>query len=214
MTDNRTGLLLACGVLATPLFFVVAFAQATARAGFDLGPHMISQLGSDDLGWIQIANFLVTGTLFILAAAGLRRSFTEGPGRVWAPRLVAVFGAGLIAAGAFVADPANGYPVGAVEHTTWHGILHGVAAIAAGVALIAALGVFARRFFAANQRGWAITCIIVAVVYLILPFVDPDQGGLLLAVASVISWGWLSVLALRQMPTFATQVSWGAPHPA
>ncbi|WP_406236679.1 DUF998 domain-containing protein [Nocardia sp. NBC_01009] len=61
----------------------------------------------------QRAAFLVTGTLFI--PAGLRRSFTDGPGRVWAPRLVAVFGAGLIAAGAFVADPANGYPVGAVE---------------------------------------------------------------------------------------------------
>ncbi|MFQ6328866.1 hypothetical protein ACLMAL_22390 [Nocardia sp. CWNU-33] len=48
----------------------------------------------------------------------------------------------------------------------------------------------------------------------ILPFVNPDQGGLLLAVASLISWGWVSVLALRHMPAFAAHVSWGAPHPA
>ncbi|MFD0365658.1 DUF998 domain-containing protein [Nocardia sp. GCM10030253] len=214
MTDNRTGLLLACGVLATPLFFVVAFAQTTTRAGFDLGPHMISQLASGDHGWIQIANFVVTGILFILAAIGLRQAFTEGPGRVWIPRLVAVFGAGLIAAGVFVVDPVKGYPVGAVEHTTWHGILHGVAAVVAGLSMTAALGVFARRFFAAGQRGWAIASIVVAVVYLVLPFVNADQGGLLLAVASIIGWGWVSVLALRQLPAFAAHFSWGTPHPA
>lgn len=36
-------------------------------------PHMVSQLATGDGGWLQIVNFLVAGTLFLLAAAGCGR---------------------------------------------------------------------------------------------------------------------------------------------
>ncbi|SFI17057.1 Protein of unknown function [Streptosporangium canum] len=72
MTDTTTTKrLLAAGVIATPLFFTVAFAQAFSRDGFDLSRHMLSQLAMGDLGWLQIANFIVTGTLFMAAAGGI-----------------------------------------------------------------------------------------------------------------------------------------------
>jgi hypothetical membrane protein len=214
MTDNRNGLLLASGIIATPLFFVVAFAQAEMHADFDLGPHMISQLGSGDYGLIQIANFVITGALFIASALGFRQVLTDGPGRVWIPRLVAVFGIGLIAAGVFVADPSKGYPVGAAEGLTWHGILHGVAAVVSGLSAVAALLVFARRFQIARQRGWAIASVIVAIVYFVFPFMDPDNGGLWLAIGSIIGWGWISVQALRAMPALVSHMSWGTAHSA
>ncbi|WP_368856958.1 DUF998 domain-containing protein [Microbispora triticiradicis] len=48
------------------------------------------------------------------AAAGLRRarSGADGRGASWAARLITAYGAGLIAAGAFRADPAPGSPAG------------------------------------------------------------------------------------------------------
>ena len=65
--------------------------------------------------------------MVIAFAVGLRRALTPGVGARWAPRLVAVYGAGLVAAGVFRADPALGFPVGTPdgpEPVSWHGMLH------------------------------------------------------------------------------------------
>jgi hypothetical protein len=195
MTGNATRALLAGGVLATPLFFVVAFTQAANRDGFVLGPHMISQLSLGDAGAIQVANFVVTGILFLLAAAGVRRTLPAGQN--WLPRLIGAFGTGLVAAGVFVTDPANGYPPGVAGELAWHGIAHGMAAAVSGLALVAALLVQARRWFLDRQRGWAIAGVVTALVYVTLPATAPDRVGLTLAIASVIGWGWLSLISGR-----------------
>lgn len=196
----KTEKLLAAGVLATPLFFAVALTQAITREGFDLSKHMISQLSLDDLGWIQIANFIVTGTLFLLAALGIRRTMTTGIGHVWVPRLVAVFGAGLIAAGVFVADPANGYPVNAPETVAWHGILHGVAAMVAGLALVATNIILARRYHREGRNTMAATSIAIAIIFMVLPMTVPSLMSVLFASASFLAWGWISLLAASLLP--------------
>ncbi len=59
MTTRSTQWQLLGGVVATPLFFVVALAQLSLHAGFDITRHYLSQLYSGDLGWIQIANLNV-----------------------------------------------------------------------------------------------------------------------------------------------------------
>lgn len=56
-----TRALLACGVVAGPLFIVVALIQAFTRSGFDPVRHPLSLLSLGDLGWIQITNFVVGG---------------------------------------------------------------------------------------------------------------------------------------------------------
>ena len=70
---STTRRLLACGIVAGPLFLVVALIQAFTRDGFDLSRHPISLLSLGELGWIQIANFIVTGGLYVACAVGLRR---------------------------------------------------------------------------------------------------------------------------------------------
>ena len=74
-------------------------------------------------------------------------------------RRAGAFGVGLVAAGALVADPMNGFPAGApagpAAHLSWHGAGHLVAAGAGFRCLIAACFVLARRFAALGQRGWA-----------------------------------------------------------
>ncbi|MPZ96334.1 MAG: DUF998 domain-containing protein [Propionibacteriales bacterium] len=151
--------LLTCGVVAGPLYVLVAGLQVLTRDGFDLGRHPLSLLSVGDLGWIQIANFVVSGLLFVASAVGMRRALRSGRASTWGPRLVGTFGVGLVWAGVFVADPADGFPAGTPAGTptdaSWHAILHNIAPAVAFLALIAACFVFARRFAQRGQRGWA-----------------------------------------------------------
>ncbi len=83
-TTKLTRALLACGVVAGPLFTVVGLTQAFTRPGFDLTRHALSLLENGDLGWIQISSFLLTGLLFIACAVGmgqvLRGTYSGGTG--------------------------------------------------------------------------------------------------------------------------------------
>lgn len=106
--DVLTRRLLRCGLAAGPVFLGVAAAQILTRDGFDLTRHPISLLSNGDLGWIQIGNVLVTGSLVIAFAAGMRRALRAQKGGTWGPWLLTVFGAGLVLAGVFVADPPTG----------------------------------------------------------------------------------------------------------
>jgi hypothetical protein len=49
-TSEVTRALLACGVVAGPLFVVVATLEALTRRGYDLGRHPISLLSLGDFG--------------------------------------------------------------------------------------------------------------------------------------------------------------------
>ena len=85
--------LLGYGVLAGPFYVTVSLTQAFTREGFDLTRHAWSLLSNGGLGWIQIANFLLTGAMVLAAAVGLRRALVSGRGAVWVPRLIAGYGA-------------------------------------------------------------------------------------------------------------------------
>ena len=113
--DRRTAetrTLLACGVVAGPLFLAGSLVQAFTREGYDLGRHPISLLSLGDLGWLQVTNFVVTGALYVACAVGLRRALRPGSGGTWGPRLVGALGVGLVCAGLFVTDAGAGYPPG------------------------------------------------------------------------------------------------------
>lgn len=211
--DRKTRVLLSAGTVATPLFFAVALGQATTREGFDLRDHMISQLSTGDLGWIQIANFIVTGMLFIAAAQGLKRSLKTGIGRTWLPRLITVFGAGLVTAGVFVMDPTNGYPTNVESaDTSWHGVLHGASAVISGFALLAALIILTRRFWKSGEKIAALAAVGSAAIFAVLPSAIPDLMSLLFAIASAISWGFISTLAWKLARSEAAPVS-SMPNP-
>jgi hypothetical protein len=129
-TASKTRALLACGIVAGPLFLAVALTQAFTRQGFDLSRHPLSLLSLGDLGWIQITSFVVTGVLYVACAVGMRRALGPGPGAAWGPRLVGVLGIGLIMGGVFLTDAGAGFPPGApagAPEISWHGMLHNVA---------------------------------------------------------------------------------------
>jgi len=192
--------LLGCGVIAGPLFVVVALLQALTRDGFDLSRHPISLLSLGDLGWIQIANFVISGLLAVAFSVGTRRVLRPGRGGTWGPLLLGGYGLGLIAGGVFVPDPALGFPPGAPadipDQLSWHAVAHGFAPALAFLSLVVACFVLARRFAALGRRGWAAYSAATGVAALAFS-AWPGQDGMSvrLFIAVTLGSAWVSALA-------------------
>lgn len=187
--------LLAAGAVAGPLFAAVATAQLLTRDGFDLRQHPISLLSVGAGGWIQIANFIVAGALLIAFAVGIGQAIPVGRASKWGPRLLGVFGAGFVIGGAFPADPSNGFPVGAPETVTWHGIVHGAGPALAFNALTVACLVFARRFHAEGRHGLVTYSVATAVALPVVMAPVPTWIGVRMAVGVLLAFAWIAVLA-------------------
>jgi hypothetical membrane protein len=198
--------LLGYGILAGPFYVAVVLAQAFTRPGFDLLHDDASLLANGDLGWIQVANFVITGAFVIAFSVGLTRALGAGPAAVWAPRLIALYGFGLIVAGIFVADPMNGFPAGTPagrpDAISTHGILHIVAAAIGFLGLIAACVVMARRFAFERRRGWMVFSILTGALFL-AAFAGVASGSGSAAVvlafwgALILAWSWMAAVALN-----------------
>src|SRR5213083_2580384 len=78
-----TRVLLRCGIVAGPLYIVVGAIQLVIRPGFDVRYNMLSQMALGELGWIQVANFIVSGLLVLASAVGIRRALPSGSGSTW-----------------------------------------------------------------------------------------------------------------------------------
>jgi len=195
--------LLGYGVIAGPFYVAVSLAQALTRDGFRLDKHSWSLLENGGLGWIQVTNFIVTGLMTLAAAAGLRRAMTAGRGRGWAPVLIAVYGVGMLGAGIFTADPAQGFPVGTPEVTTvsWHGMLHFLAGGIGFLCLIAACLVLGSRFAAAGRTDLAWFSRVTGVVFLaaFAGIASGSHGPVTLAfvAAVLLVWAWLATICIH-----------------
>jgi hypothetical protein len=199
---TQTTWLLACGIVAGPLCLAAGLLQASARGGFDLSRHPLSLLSLGELGWVQIANFVVTGLLYTACAVGMWRVLRPGRSGTWGPLLVGGLGVGLIVAGVFVTDAGAGFPPGAPagrpEQISWHGILHEVGFVLAVGGMIVGCLVFARRFAALRHWGWVGACIgTVVAVGVLVSWPDLDGVSLRLVVASAILFGFVAALAAR-----------------
>ena len=201
VTEN-TRRLLACGAFAGPVFVAAVVVQSLTRPGFSLTRDAASLLDLGSLGWIQVSNFIVTGLLFVAAAAGIRRSLSDGPGSRWIPRLVTVIGAGLIGGGVFHPDASGGYPPGTRPGTSavssWHGALHEVCGSAAFLALVVVCVMLARRYRARGQRGMA-ACSLAAGVLCAAGVASggAPHGSLSLFAGVSIALLWIAVVSAR-----------------
>jgi hypothetical protein len=217
--STQTTLLLAGGIVAGPLFLALWSIQAFTREGFDPTYHPLSLLSLGHLGWIQIANFVVTGGLYVACAVGMRRVLRPGRGGTWGPILVGINGIGLIMAGVFVTDAGAGFPpgapAGAPEQISWHGILHEVGFTLATLSWLVACFVFLRRFASLKQRGWMAACIAAPVALLIVDgWPNLDSLSVRLVIGSAISFGFVAALTVRLMRDFSNAAATSAAAPA
>ena len=201
--DRVTRSLLGYGVLAGPLYVIAAVAQGLTRPGFDLLHDDVSLLSNGSLGWIQIANFIVTGAFVTAASVGMARALA---GRsAWGPRLLGLYGAGLIAAGIFVADPMNGFPAGTPagrpETISAHGMLHIAVAGVGFLCLVAACMVLARMFARERRRGWMAYSVVTGILFL-LAFAGVASGSTSAVVilgfwaGVIVSFSWIAALSI------------------
>jgi len=207
-TSTSTRPLLGAAIVSAPLWAAVSLAQAATREGFDLTRHPLSMLSNGDLGWLQITNFVLAGLLAAAGAAGLHRVLHGTPGGTWAPRLVLVYGAGMIAAGAFAMDPGQGFPSGtpsgAPEALSWHGYGHMAAGTIAFTALIAACYVLGHHFSRTGHRGAATASRVAGTALLIgngWAMTGGQYGSLTLAVGALTAMLWISAVAARYLRT-------------
>ena len=223
--------LLGYGMLAGPFYVLVVLVQAFIRPGFDLAHDDASLLSNGSLGWMQIANFEITGLMVIAFAVGVRRALGTGVAATWGPRLLGLFGLGLIGAGLFVADPMNGFPAGTPSgHAavlSLHGILHIATAGSGFLGLVAACLVVARRLSAGGRVQLAVFSRATGVTFS-AGFAAVASGSSSSAVvgafwlALLVAWAWMGMLAAhlyRQVAasfpaTTATNVTGAAEIPA
>lgn len=202
--DSLTEGLLVCGSLIAPLFFGVVFLQSFTRAGFDLRRAPLSLLSLGDLGWIQIANFMITGLLGSAFAMGVRRALTGSRGGTWGPLLIGVYGLGLILAGLFHPDPGYGFPPGTgapavmLPVMSAHAVVHSLGFLIVVLSLIASCFVFARRFWSRGEKGWSIYSLATGILAPVLIATGVSTNTIpLITVMAVMTFGWLSFVATR-----------------
>jgi hypothetical membrane protein len=214
-----TRLLIACGAIGSILFVLVLLIEGATRPGYDVWTQAGSALSLSEQGWMQITNFIVSGLLILGFAVGVRQTFRRGRGGTWGPILLAAVGIGLIVAGIFVTDPAQGYPPGTPSgpavHTTFHGAIHFfVGGLAFFSGLPAACFVFARSFASDPQwKGWTlysvITGIFMVAFFGVFAIASMHSGpaGLFERISIGIGMAWIALFALRLLRQMGSLVS-------
>lgn len=195
--------LLVCGMIAGPLYLAVGLGQAFLRTGFVFAKHPLSVLANGPGGWIQTANFVVTGVLVIAAAVGIRRAI--GPTSRTTSVFLGIFGASMLAASVFRADPMDGFPVGTPNgpptSISTFGLLHFVAGALGFVSLAVSCLFAARTFSRRGERSLSRLSLVSGVVILLgffggmaIPNSSPVLG---IWIAVVVGWAWLALVSRR-----------------
>jgi hypothetical protein len=200
--------LLYAGAVGPLLFILIFLLEGATRPGYSAWRHYVSQLATGDFGWMQVINFLMCGTLMLAFAVGLRQTSKGSRGSIAGPLLFGLFAIALLVAGVFVTDPALGYPAGAPQVHTAHGMIHGLAGLAAFSILPAAAFVMAPHFAAARERRWSIYSVGVGVLLIVFFIASTAVStmdatgtwpnaptGFLQRIAIIGGWTWIAGVA-------------------
>jgi hypothetical membrane protein len=201
MTSNDGRSLLRWGIVAGPFYLAVGLAQALLREGFDLARHPLSVLANGSWGWVQTANFVLSGLMVLAAVVGF--------GRVLGPKSrafrwsLAGYGLGMLMAAIFPADPIDGFPPGtptgmpASISTT--GLMHFVAGaitfLMLGISGLAAAWTMRRR----GQTPLALLSLFSGLSVFIGFFggIASPIGVAGIWFAVVVGWAWLAVMSFK-----------------
>ena len=197
--------LLGYGVVAGPFYVAASLAEALTRAGFSLAHDDWSLLANGALGWIHVLVLVLTGLMVGAAAAGVVRQLRAERLNAASGWFLGVYAAGLAGAGFFIADPADGFPIGTppgpAATLSWHGMLHFVFGGLGFLGLITACLMLAWQFRGLHRPSWAIFSLVTGVLFLAAfagiatRGATSSAGVLAFTGAVILAWTWLALLS-------------------
>jgi|SRR5579862_6132240 len=193
--------LLRFGVLAGPLYLAVGLSQALLRDGFALARHSLSVLANGPGGWIQTANFVLTGLMVLAAAVGFGRLL--GPKSRALTWFLGGYGVAMIVAAVFPTDPVDGFPpgtpLGNPTSISTSGLVHLIAGALAFTFLAASCFFAARAMWRRNLSSLALLSLLSGLAILLGFFggIVLPMGVLGIWFAVVVGWAWLAFMSLR-----------------
>ena len=212
---KRTKTLLLFGLIGSVLFIIMFLIEGATREGYSPFRFPISSLSICDLGWIQITNFIISGSLIFLFAFGLRNALLPSKDSKWIPRLIGAVGLGLIGAGIFSSDPVFGYPMTeplAIAQFTIHGHLHDFFSIFVFVCLPITCFKYRKRFTILNEQRWSLYSLLTAITMLItfllagIGFKQTiglvEYAGVFQRLSIIIGFTWISAIAIYHLKNY------------
>lgn len=165
---NRRQLAARAGMLGSALFVALFSIEGWLRPGYDAKTMFISELSLGPRGWIQIANFIVLGVLFLIFARGVAAEFREGKASRFGPLLLTIIGFSFLVSGPLVMDP-TWTPL---DQVSWHGVLHGIFGALVFSLSPATCFVFLRRFRVDpkwhSMVAWTLLAAVITTVAVVL----------------------------------------------
>jgi hypothetical protein len=164
------------GMIGSALFVAVFMVEGWLRPGYNWLSTFISELSIGPRSWIQILNFIILGTLFLVFTWGVAAEFREGKASKWGPILLAVIGFSFLVSGPLVTDVASTPR----DQMSIHGIFHGIfGALVFSLSPISCF-VFWRRFREdpnwKHLQAWTLTAGIITTAAVILLSASTKQA--------------------------------------
>lgn len=144
------------GMIGSILFVSVFTVAGWLSPGYSPARMFVSELSLGPQGWVQILNFVLTGTLILIFGRGLASHFSTGPASRSGPVLIQGIGGSLIASGPFITDPSA-----ILDQSSPHGLVHGIFGAIVFTFAPVSCYVFYRRFRVdpawQHLAGWTLT---------------------------------------------------------
>jgi hypothetical protein len=193
--------LLRPGLVAGPFYMAVSLVQVFVRDGFDLRRHALSHLANGPGGWVQTANFALTGVMVIVTAIGFLRALR--PTSRATSVFLAAFGVSMIVAAVYPADPVDGFPIGTPTGVptmiSGTGLIHFIAGGLGFTCLAISCFLAARALARRNEPGLSRFSFFAGLAVMLGFFAGPvlPRNLMILGiwVAVVAGWTWLSTLS-------------------
>jgi hypothetical protein len=200
---RRVELAAVAGMLGAVLFVSVFTVLGSLDPAYSSTRMFVSELSLGPHSWVQILNFVLTGTLVLAFGRGLAAHFSAGAASRAGPALVQGIGVSLIASGPFTTDPSAMF-----DQTSTHGVVHGI--FGALVFTFAPLScfVFYRRFRSdpvwRPLAGWTLAAGVVLTLGIGLLKISQQPGsglfewkGLVQRVILITFMTWIFTVASR-----------------
>jgi len=194
------------GIIGPTLFVAIFTFEGWLRSGYEPARMYVSELSLGSRGWIQNANFIVFGLLFLVFTRSVAAEFQDGKASRGGIILLTIIAICYLAFGFFVMDPVSTPR----NEMTFHGMLHALIGEVVLALMPASCFVFLRRFREDAKwrflQWWTLvlgTIIAVASILLIVAMNLPEAQkvlnewlGLVQRTSIVSFMIWLFIFAL------------------